>query len=84
MHVARYPNWILAGVVAAWGLTTATGTSIAQRVGNVYSASALGLLLVAGVAMNISMLPYRVWFKVVITIVAPIAALAGMRLASQH
>ncbi len=81
MHVARYPNWILAGVVVAWGMTAAVGTWIARRVGSVYSGAALGVLLVAGVALNVSMLPYPIWFKVVIMIVVPIAALSGVRLA---
>ena len=81
MHVANYPNWILAGVVVAWGLTAAVGTWIAQRIGNVYSAAALGILLVAGVTLNISMLPYPIWFKVVCMIVVPVATLFGAQLA---
>ena len=80
-HVAKYPTWVLAVVVGAWGLTATIGTWISQKLGNVYSASALGLLLVAGVGLNISMLPYPIWFKVVIMIVMPIAAFFGGRLA---
>ncbi len=84
MHVARYPNWILVGVVAAWGLTAAVGTWIAGRVGNIYSSAALAILLIAGVVMNISMLPYPVWFKFVISISVPIMALVGAKVASQR
>ena len=83
-HVANYPAWVLAVVVAAWGLTATIGTWIAQRFGNIYSATALGLLLTAAVGFNISMLPYPMWFKVVIMIVIPIAALAGGQLGSRH
>ncbi len=82
-HVAKYPAWVLAVVVVAWGLTAAIGTWISQKLGNVYSASVLGLLLVAGVGLNISMLPYPIWFKVVIMIVMPFAAFIGGRLAFQ-
>jgi hypothetical protein len=80
-HVAKYPAWVLAVVVVAWGLTAAVGTWISQKLGNVYSASVLGLLLVAGVGLNFFMLPYPIWFEVVIMIVMPIAAFAGGRLA---
>lgn len=83
LHVAKYPTWVLAVVVGAWGLTATIGTWISQKLGNVYSASVLGLLLVAGVGLNISMLPYPIWFKVVIMIVMPIAAFVGGRLAFQ-
>ncbi len=72
-HVARYPNWVLAGVVAAWGFTAAAGTWLARRLGNVYSATALSLLLISGVAANVSMLPYPIWFKIVILIAVPVA-----------
>ena len=83
-HVARYPSWVLGVVVVAWGLTAAIGTWIAQRMGGFHAATALGLLLIAGVAMNISMLPYPIWFKVVIMIAVPIAVLVGIRLALQR
>lgn len=81
MHVANYPDWILAGVVVAWGLTAAVGTWIAQRIGSVYSATALALLLTAGVAFNISMLPYAIWFKVAVIIAVPLASLVGAKYA---
>lgn len=84
LHVANYPAWVLAIVVVAWGLTALIGTWIAQRIGNVYSASLLGLLLVAAVGLNISMLPYPLWFKIVIMVVMPAACFAGARLASAN
>jgi ABC-type uncharacterized transport system permease subunit len=80
-HVANYPAWVLTLVVGAWGLTAAIGTWISQKLGNVYSSSVLGLFLLGGVGLNISMLPYPIWFKVVIMIVMPIAAISGCRLA---
>jgi hypothetical protein len=84
IHVEKYPNWILAGVVVAWGFTAAAGTWISQRIGNVYSSTALGILLIAGVALNISMLPYPIWFKVISVIAIPVAAVYGARLALQR
>jgi len=71
---------VLAVVVAAWGLTATIGTWIAQRLGNIHSATVLGVLLVAAVGFNVSMLPYPMWFKIVKMIVMPIAAIAGGRL----
>ena len=76
-HVERYPSWILAVVVPAWALTAFAGTWTAQRIGNFYSAAFVGLLLVASLVFNVSMLPYPLWFKVVCLIVIPIAAVAG-------
>ena len=83
LHVANYPAWILAVVVPMWGGTATIGTWIAQRIGNVYSAAALGVLLVSGVALNLSMLPYPIWFKSVTLLVVPLAAIAGSRLANR-
>lgn len=80
-HVAKYPNGILAGVVVAWSVTVALGTWVAQRLGNLYASIALGVLLTAGVALNISMLPYPNWFEMVIMVAIPLSAIAGMRLA---
>lgn len=81
LHVAKYPAWVLAAVVVAWGLTATIATWIARRIGNVYSAALLGLLLFAAVGFNVSMLPYPIWFKAVIMLVIPIACTVGARLA---
>lgn len=83
-HVARYPNWVLAVVVVAWGGTALAGTYIAGRLGNRWSALVVGLLLVTAVAFNVSMLPYPAWFKAVIMIAVPAAALAGMYLSGRR
>ena len=57
-HVARYPDWVLAVVVVAWGGTALVSTWIAGRFGNRWCAMFVGLLLLAAVTFNISMLPY--------------------------
>ena len=79
-HVARYPAWVLALVVPAWGLTALAGTWIARRIGGPNggpsaersggrsAALVVGLLLTAGVLFNVSMLPYPLWFKILSTI----------------
>jgi hypothetical protein len=76
-HVARYPTWILALVVPAWGAAAFVSTWTAKKIGNRGSAICVGLLLLAGVVLNISMLPYPIWFKLVILLVIPTALVLG-------
>ena len=78
-HVEHYPAWVLAIVVPVWGATALVGTWIAQRIGNVYSAAIVGLILVAALVLNISMLPYPIWFKIANLLVVPVASVAGSR-----
>ncbi len=66
LHVERYPNWVLGIVVIAWGAIAAIATWTARKIGNVFSSASLGILLIAGVGMNLSMLPYPLWFNVVL------------------
>jgi hypothetical protein len=81
LHVARYPHWVLAVVVPAWGLTAFTGTWTAGRIGNRAAALSAGVLLLAGLVLNISMLPYPLWFKTATLLVIPAALFTGGRLA---
>lgn len=83
-HVARYPHWVLAVAVVAWGFTALAGTWTAGRLGNRVSAAIVGLLLVAAVILNIAQLPYPIWFKTVILIVIPLAGAYGYRLSSRR
>lgn len=78
-HVAGYPDWILAAVVPLWGLTAFLCTWIARRLGTASSAWIVGLLLVAGLGLNVAMLPYATWFKIVILVAVPAALVAGYR-----
>ncbi|MCA9116026.1 MAG: hypothetical protein KDA79_13145 [Planctomycetaceae bacterium] len=64
-HVANYPPWVLAVVVPLWGVTAFAGTWVAGRLGNRGSALFLGVLLLAAVLFNLSMLPYPLWFQLV-------------------
>lgn len=80
-HVESYPGWVLGTVVVAWGLTAALAAWIAQRIGNVYAATLLGVLLIAAVSLNVSMLPYPMWFEIAVLVVIAAGAVAGARLA---
>src|SRR5262245_19836352 len=80
-HVENYPNWILAVAVLLWGVTALVSTWIAQRIGNVYSAAIVGLILLAALVLNVSMLPYPIWFKIANLLVIPAACIAGGRTA---
>ena len=79
-HIERYPPWVLAVVVVAWAGTAFAGTWIAGRLGNRGSALFVGLLLLAGLIFNISMLPYPVWFKVANLIAIPAATYKALSL----
>src|SRR5262249_25426316 len=83
-HVERYPNWILAIAVLLWCGTALVSTWIAQKIGNIYSAVIVGLILLVALVLNISMLPYPIWFKIVNLLVIPAASVAGSRTARRH
>jgi len=78
-HVERYPQWILAVVVPMWAFAAFAGTWTARRIGNFTSSAIVGLLVVATLACNVSMLPYPLWFKIACLLAVPAAALAGSR-----
>ena len=79
-HVARYPHWVLAFVVPAWGLTALVSTWTAAQIGGRGAALFIGLILMAGLLFNVSMLPYPMWFKILSVIVSGTAVLTAMRL----
>ena len=75
-HVENYPNWVLAVVVPLWGVIPLTGIGVARWIGNFTVAVVVGLLVLAALMGNVLMLPYPLWFKVVMSMVL-IAATAG-------
>jgi hypothetical protein len=83
-HVARYPHWVLGVVVLLWGGTAFISTWVAARLGNRGCGVFIGLLLLAAVAQNVSMLPYPSWFEVVILIAIPAAAWLGLGVAKRE
>jgi hypothetical protein len=80
LHVASYPQWVLALVVPAWAATAFASTWVAGRLGNRYCAWFIGLLLLAALIHNLSMLPYPIWFKILNLVAIPAASLLGDRL----
>jgi hypothetical protein len=79
-HVAAYPHWILAVVVPAWSGTALASTWVATRLGGRVAGIVVALLLLAAIVMNLSMLPYTLWFKVTMFTCAPVACLLGVGL----
>jgi len=84
-HVANYPAWVLfllGGV--GWSLTALVSCFLATRYGTRRHPAhgiAVGLLLLAAVAFNISMLPYPIWFVVVEIALLPLGIYFGVTLA---
>ncbi|MEW4529201.1 hypothetical protein [Maioricimonas sp. JC845] len=80
LHVARYPQWVLAVVVPMWGATAFVSAWTAHRIGGRGAAIFIAVLLVAAVVFNVSMLPYVMWFKLVmVPVVVGTAAWACVR-----
>jgi hypothetical protein len=80
VHVANYPNWVLAVVLPMWAFIAFAGTWIAGRVGGIVSAIAISLLLITAMVWNIAMLPYPSWFKIVQPIAILVAVLFSFRM----
>ncbi len=72
-------QWVLGVVVPMWAFVAFLGTWTARKIGGLYAALTVGLLLFASLVLNISMLPYPIWFKVANLLVIPIAIFAGSR-----
>lgn len=78
-HVERFPAWVLGVVVALWGLAAFAGVWTAGRLGGRACGVFVGLLLLAGVILNVSMLPYPVWFTVGALLAVPAASVGALR-----
>jgi hypothetical protein len=78
-HVERYPHWVLAVAVAAWGATVYASTWLTSWLGNRVCGGFVGLLLLAAALFNMAMLPYPTWFEVANVVVFPLAILLGLR-----
>jgi hypothetical protein len=82
-HVANYPAWILMAVVAVWGLIAFAGAWVATRLGTGRHPAhgiMVGLILLALAVMNMSMLPYPVWFWAGNVIGLPVGFTCGAKL----
>lgn len=76
-HVENYPDWVLAIATLMWGATAFLSTWTAQKVGNVFAGAFVGVLLLAALVFNISMLPYPAWFEIVIVLTILVATAVG-------
>jgi hypothetical protein len=83
-HVERFPQWVLAAVVGAWGITAFVATWIAGRLGNRGCAVFVGLLLLAALILNILQLPYPLWFKIASPIAIAAAIVCGYGLSRRR
>ncbi len=84
-HVAKCPQWFLGVVVAGWGGTVFASTWLATRLGSCRHPShgiVVGSLLLAAVAYNMFLLPYRVWFEAANLLVFPCAIALAVKFAS--
>lgn len=82
-HVARYPAWVLLVVVLAWGLTTFLSAWLATRLGSGRHRAhgmVVGAILLALVVMNMSMLPYPIWFWASNLVIFPLGFYWGAKL----
>ena len=85
-HVARYPAWVLVAAMFAWGCTAFVSSWVATRLGagrHWAHGIVVGLMLLAAVILNMSMLPYPSWFWTNV-IVFPVCFIAGSKLAGRR
>ncbi len=81
-HVARFPDWALAVVVVAWGISVFVSVWVATRLGtNRHPAHGIvvGLLLLSAAACNMAMLPYPARFEVANYLLLPLAVFLGVK-----
>jgi hypothetical protein len=84
-HVARYPAWALLLVVLGWGLTTFLSAWLATRLGSGRHRAhgiVAGSILPALAVMNMSMLPYPIWFWASNLVIFPLGFYWGAKLGS--
>ena len=79
-HVAKYPHWVLGVVVILWSGTAFVSTWVATKIGRLAAGVVVSLLLLSGIGCNIAMLPYAMWFKVVMPSGSLVACYLGVRL----
>jgi len=83
-HVARYPTWVLAVGAAIWSAAPLSGAWLATRLAPArHSAPGfiVGANLLALAGFNMAMLPYPIWFPIVILLTFPLGTILGVRLA---
>src|SRR5262245_235705 len=83
-HVARFPTWVLAVGAAIWVAAPLFGSWLATLLGSARHPAhgiVVGVILLSLAGFNMSMLPYPIWFPIVIVLTFPLATILGIRLA---
>lgn len=83
VHVARFPDWVLAIASAGWGLTTFVSAWLATRLGSGRHCAdgiLVGSILSVLAVVNMSMLPYPIWFLAANLVAFPLGSYWGARL----
>jgi hypothetical protein len=83
-HVANYPTWVLAVGAAIWAAAPLAGAWLATRLGTARHPAhgmVVGAILLALAGMNMAMLPYPIWFPIVIVLTFSLGTILGVRLA---
>jgi hypothetical protein len=81
-HVANCPQWLLALAVVLWPGMPYFGSWVATRIGSRRHAIhgiVVGVLLFSGLILNISLLPYPIWFEVASLILFPVATFFAVK-----
>src|SRR5262245_26565899 len=84
-HVAKYPTGVLAVCTAIWALAPLGGSWLATILGTRRHPAhgyVVGTLLLALAVMNMLMLPYPIWFPIVVLVTFPLLTIVGARLAA--
>jgi hypothetical protein len=82
-YIARCPAWVLLIAVLAWGLTTFLSAWLATRLGSGRHRAhgiVVGGILLALAVMNMSMLPYPIWFWASNLVILPLGFCWGAKL----
>jgi len=82
-HVARYPTWVLAVGAAGWAGGVFLAAWLATRLGTGRHPAhglVVGAILLALAGMNMAMLPYALWFPIVILVSFPLGTYWGVML----
>ena len=82
-HVARCPTWVLAVAAVGWAGTVFVSAWLATRLGTARHPAhglVVGAILLALAGLNMAMLPYALWFPVVILVSFPLGTFWGVML----
>ena len=84
-HVAKYPTGVLAVCTAIWSLAPLCGSWLATLLGTSRHWAhgyVVGAVLLALAVINMLMLPYAIWYPIVIHLTFPLLTIVGARLAA--